>query len=92
MTKVADLTSECLFVLGAVVSLEVDTNRLETIVAVEEAADLILCCNYTMKENDIIMHIAGWTRPAIYLHWRGIVGATNEYQTQTYPCDLQHIE
>lgn len=50
--KVADLISERLFEMSAVVSLEVGKNRLEAIGEVEETADLIRYCCQAMEEND----------------------------------------
>jgi len=52
LTKVADLISERLFMLGAVISIEVGKNRLEAIGEVEEAADLIRHCVRAMQENE----------------------------------------
>ena len=47
----ADLISERLFEIAAVVSLEIGKNRLEAIGDVEEAADLIRYCVDAMKDN-----------------------------------------
>ncbi len=52
LEKVANLISERLFLLGAVISMEVGKNRLESIGEVEEAADLIRQSIHTMREND----------------------------------------
>lgn len=52
LTKVSDLISERMFMLGAVISIEVGKNRLESIGEVEEAADLIRYCVNTMKDNN----------------------------------------
>lgn len=52
LNKVADLISERLFEMAAVVSLEVGKNRLEAIGEVEETADLIRYCTQAMEENN----------------------------------------
>ncbi|MDQ7026376.1 MAG: aldehyde dehydrogenase family protein [Anaerolineae bacterium] len=52
LRRVADLISERLFQMAAVVSLEVGKNRLEAIGEVEETADLIRYCIQAMEEND----------------------------------------
>ena len=52
LEKVANLISERLFLLGAVISIEVGKNRLESIGEAEEAADLIRQSINTMREND----------------------------------------
>ena len=57
LIKVADLISERMFMLGAVISIEVGKNRLESIGEVEEAADLIRHCVTAMHENN------GFCRP-----------------------------
>jgi len=51
LTKAADLISERLFEISAVVSMEVGKNRLEAIGDVEETADLIRYCIQAMDEN-----------------------------------------
>lgn len=52
LRKVADLISERLFEISAVVSMEVGKNRLEAIGEVEETADLIRYCIQAMEAND----------------------------------------
>lgn len=52
LNKVADLISERLFEMSAVVTLEVGKNRLEAIGEVEETADLIRYCIQAMEENN----------------------------------------
>jgi len=52
LEKVADLISERLFEMSAVVALEVGKNRLEAIGEVEETADLIRYCTQAMRDND----------------------------------------
>ena len=52
MRRAAQLISERLFQMAAVVSLEVGKNRLEAIGDVEETADLIRYCIQAMEEND----------------------------------------
>lgn len=52
LNKVADLISERLFEMSAVLSLEVGKNRLEAIGEVEETADLIRYCTQAMQDND----------------------------------------
>jgi 1-pyrroline-5-carboxylate dehydrogenase len=52
LRKVADLISERLFEISAVVSLEVGKNRLEAIGEIEETADLIRYCIQAMEAND----------------------------------------
>ena len=51
LTKAADLISERLFEISAVVSMEIGKNRLEAIGDVEETADLIRYCIQAMDEN-----------------------------------------
>ena len=51
VNRFADLISERLFEISAVVSMEIGKNRLEAIGDVEEAADLIRYCVDAMKEN-----------------------------------------
>ena len=51
VNRFADLISERLFEIAAVVSMEVGKNRLEAIGDVEEAADLIRYCVDAMKDN-----------------------------------------
>ncbi|MCH2538874.1 MAG: aldehyde dehydrogenase family protein [Anaerolineales bacterium] len=52
LSRVADLISERLFMLAAVISIEVGKNRLESIGEVEEAADLIRFCVQSMEKNN----------------------------------------
>jgi 1-pyrroline-5-carboxylate dehydrogenase len=52
LRKVADLISERLFYISAVVTLEVGKNRLEAIGEVEETADLIRYCADAMEANN----------------------------------------
>ena len=52
LRKAAQLISERLFQMAAVVSLEVGKNRLEAIGEVEETADLIRYCIQAMEENN----------------------------------------
>ena len=49
--KAADLISERLFEISAIVSMEIGKNRLEAIGDVEEAADLIRYCVDAMQDN-----------------------------------------
>ena len=51
VNRAADLISERLFEISAVVSLEVGKNRLEAIGDVEETADLIRYCVDAMRDN-----------------------------------------
>lgn len=51
VNRFADLISERLFEIAAVVSMEIGKNRLEAIGDVEEAADLIRYCVDAMKDN-----------------------------------------
>ncbi len=51
LNKVADLISERLFEISAVVSMEIGKNRLEAIGEVEETADLIRYCVNAIKDN-----------------------------------------
>ena len=51
LERVADLISERLFEISAVVSLEIGKNRLEAIGDVEESADLIRYCVDAMRDN-----------------------------------------
>ena len=51
LTKAADLISERLFEISAIVSMEVGKNRLEAIGDVEETADLIRYCINAMADN-----------------------------------------
>ena len=51
VNRFADLISERLFEISAVVSMEIGKNRLEAIGDVEEAADLIRYCVDAMKDN-----------------------------------------
>jgi 1-pyrroline-5-carboxylate dehydrogenase len=50
--RVADLISERLFEISAVVSIEVGKNRMEAIGEVEETADLIRYCIKAMQDNN----------------------------------------
>ncbi|MGB3716021.1 MAG: aldehyde dehydrogenase family protein [Candidatus Promineifilaceae bacterium] len=52
LRKAADLISERLFDMGAVMSLEVGKNRLEALGDVEETADLIRFCCDQMEKNE----------------------------------------
>jgi 1-pyrroline-5-carboxylate dehydrogenase len=52
LRKAADLISDRLFDMGAVMSLEVGKNRLEALGDVEETADLIRFCCDQMEQND----------------------------------------
>jgi 1-pyrroline-5-carboxylate dehydrogenase len=52
LRKVADLISDRLFEIGAVLSIEVGKNRLEALGDVEETADLIRYCCDGMEENN----------------------------------------
>jgi 1-pyrroline-5-carboxylate dehydrogenase len=52
LRKAADLISDRLFDMGAVMSLEVGKNRLEALGDVEETADLIRFCCDQMEKND----------------------------------------
>lgn len=52
LNKVADLISDRLFEMSAVLSLEVGKNRLEALGDVEETADLIRYCCDAMEAND----------------------------------------
>ena len=52
LRQVADLISDRLFEIGAVVSLEIGKNRLEALGDVEEAADLIRYCCDSMEANN----------------------------------------
>lgn len=52
ITKAADLISERLFEISAVVSMEIGKNRLEAIGDVEESADLMRYCVRAMLENE----------------------------------------
>lgn len=56
LTKVADLISERLFEISAVVSMEIGKNRLEAIGDVEETADLIRYSIQAMAENQGFDH------------------------------------
>jgi 1-pyrroline-5-carboxylate dehydrogenase len=56
LRKAADLISDRLFEIGAVVSLEIGKNRLEALGDVEEAADLIRYCCDSMEENNGFDH------------------------------------
>lgn len=51
VNRFADLISERLFEIAAVVSMEIGKNRLEAIGDVEESADLIRYCVDAMKDN-----------------------------------------
>lgn len=51
VNRFADLISERLFEISAVVSMEIGKNRLEAIGDVEESADLIRYCLDAMKDN-----------------------------------------
>ena len=51
INRFADLISERLFEISAVVSMEVGKNRLEAIGDVEESADLIRYCVEAMRDN-----------------------------------------
>ena len=51
VNRFADLISERLFEISAVVSMEIGKNRLEAIGDVEESADLIRYCVDAMREN-----------------------------------------
>ncbi len=51
VNRFADLISERLFEISAVVSMEIGKNRLEAIGDVEESADLIRYCVDAMKDN-----------------------------------------
>ena len=51
LNKVADLISERLFEISAVVSMEIGKNRLEAIGDVEETADLIRYCVTAIEDN-----------------------------------------
>ncbi len=51
VNRFADLISDRLFEIAAVVSMEIGKNRLEAIGDVEEAADLIRYCVDAMKDN-----------------------------------------
>ena len=57
ITKAANLISERLFEISAVVSMEIGKNRLEAIGDVEESADLIRYCIDAMEENDGFEHV-----------------------------------
>lgn len=57
LNKAADLISDRVFEIGAILSLEVGKNRLESLGEVEEAADLIRYCTEAMMNND------GFVRP-----------------------------
>ena len=59
LRKAADLMSERLFYMGAVMSMEVGKNRLEALGDVEETADLIRYNCDAMEQND------GFTRPLL---------------------------
>jgi len=52
LEKVANLISERLFEISAVVSMEIGKNRLEAIGDVEESADLIRYCVEAMRKNN----------------------------------------
>ncbi len=52
LRKAADLISERLFDMGAVMSMEVGKNRLEALGDVEETADLIRFCCDQMEKNE----------------------------------------
>jgi 1-pyrroline-5-carboxylate dehydrogenase len=53
MRKAADLISDRLFHMGAVMSMEIGKNRLEALGDVEETADLIrYCCDAVEKNNN----------------------------------------
>jgi 1-pyrroline-5-carboxylate dehydrogenase len=52
LRRAAQLISERLFQMAAVVSIEVGKNRLESIGEIEETADLIRYCIQVMEEND----------------------------------------
>lgn len=52
LTRAADLISERLFEISAIVSMEVGKNRLEAIGDVEETADLIRYCIKAMEDNN----------------------------------------
>ncbi|MCB8961182.1 MAG: aldehyde dehydrogenase family protein [Ardenticatenales bacterium] len=59
LRKAADLISDRLFEIGAVVSLEIGKNRLEALGDVEESADLIRYCLDSMAAND------GFSKPLL---------------------------
>jgi 1-pyrroline-5-carboxylate dehydrogenase len=52
LRKAADIISDRLFEIGAVLSIEVGKNRLEALGDVEETADLIRYCCDAMEENN----------------------------------------
>lgn len=52
LSKVADLISQRLFEISAIVSIEVGKNRLEALGEIEETADLIRYCVQAMKDNN----------------------------------------
>lgn len=56
LNKAADLISERVFEIAAVLSIEIGKNRLESIGDVEEAADLIRYCTNAMEENNGFVH------------------------------------
>lgn len=56
LRRVADLISERVFDIGAVLSLEVGKNRLEALGDVEESADLIRYCCDAMEEHNGFQH------------------------------------
>lgn len=56
LRQVADLISERVFEIGAVLSIEVGKNRLEALGDVEESADLIRYCCDALEEHQGFLH------------------------------------
>jgi 1-pyrroline-5-carboxylate dehydrogenase len=71
MRKAADLISDRVFEIGAVLSIEVGKNRLEALGDVEESADLVRYCCDALEANNGFMH--KMNSPADNVHNRSIL-------------------